>query len=938
MTEHRQKRHLQAVIHPNGRFMTAWTQSEAEAGPQSPPSPSSASDPSPLSTWETQLLEHARTDAWSAILQAALASPPPGLSPSLGWLHLVGTAFLKAFSTCPNASVDRGGTLVPLSDDTGDALLAESPWMLGAEHLSPDWLLQAWNHLHGSLGSLLNAWSGSVADWLTSGDRPLTPVGRICFHLVENPGADVPFAFLATYLPESDLSGLAAGKLPRHLPLQLALKEYAGNHRKLLDLLTVVHRAAESSALIRDLLDSGDLFQPIGLSAQEAYTYLTEIPLYEQHGILCRMPEWWKHRTQKPTVQIRIGQNPVSRLDMHALLDFQASIEYNGEPLSEADVQALLAEAEGLRLIKGRWVAIRHDQLRKTLEAYHQAERLMRKGGIPFAEALRFQLAQETDLGVRGGNLPDDVDAGLPTSPGDAVSASADIRTEVTQGDWLGSLTARLRNPASLQTVDAGEDFHAVLRPYQQVGLNWLGSLQQLGFGACLADDMGLGKTVQVLALINGLSGRCRAEGRAFHVLLVLPASLIGNWVAEAARFTPSLSVKVLHGANVARTPHSGEDPQAVLTLTTYGMLSRLPQLAEQEWDLLVLDEAQAIKNPGTRQTHAAKAIPARARLALTGTPVENRLGDLWSLFDFLNKGMLGSPKEFSRFADQLAAHPAGYAPLKRMIAPFLLRRMKTDRSIIDDLPDKVEAKAYADLTERQAVLYGEVVETIRASLMGGVSGIDRKGLVLAAMMKFKQICNHPDQYLGQPTFRPQDSGKFTRLAEICDIVRERRERMLVFTQFREMTEPLARYLSGFFGEDGLILHGGVPAGKRKELVDRFQGEDWIPFMVLSVKAGGVGLNLTAANHVVHFDRWWNPAVENQATDRAFRIGQHRNVMVHKFVTSGTLEEKIDRMIEDKRKLAQDIVPDLEATWITEMDDRALLSLFALDRPSKTTA
>lgn len=372
-------------------------------------------------------------------------------------------------------------------------------------------------------------------------------------------------------------------------------------------------------------------------------------------------------------------------------------------------------------------------------------------------------------------------------------------------------------------------------------------------------------------------------------------------------------------------------DAWPTLSITTYGMLSRLAYLAEREWDVLVLDEAQAVKNPGTRQTRAAKAIPARFRLALTGTPVENRLSDLWSLFDFLNKGLLGAPKEFERFTSNLSAHPEGFASLKRMISPFVLRRMKTDRSIIADLPDKVEVRTYAALSERQTILYGEVLEEIRTAITDAASGIERKGLVLSAILKFKQICNHPDQYLGQPTYRPEDSGKFARLREICETIRESRERVLVFTQFREMTEPLRRFLFELFGHDGLVLHGGVPVSRRRELVERFQAAEYVPFMVLSVKAGGVGLNLTAANHVIHFDRWWNPAVENQATDRAFRIGQQKNVMVHKFVTAGTLEEKIDRMIEDKQALARDIVPDAQESWITELDDRQLMDLFRLE-------
>jgi len=899
---------LSAVLEPHGRFILDWTTDV----PTSPiPDAPSLQSPS------QQLFVQHLADPWKAILSQALSEPPQGISPSTAYILLLGTAFLKAFSGCPEAEFARSRTQVPLVNEHASTLLAESPWMSGAEHLSREWLDAAWAAMQAALASLLEGWSGTVTEWLASGTRQWTTAGRICFHLVENRKGDTPFAFLATYLPESDLSGSAPGRLPRHLPLKTALQEYAANHSKLLALLSVVHRAADSSSFMRGLLDSGELFQPIGLSAKEAYTFLSEIPLYEKSGILCRMPDWWKKRAHVPTVQIRIGQNPVSRLGLNAMLDFHAKISVDGEPLTEQEIRALLLEAEGLALIKGRWVEIRHDQLKKTLEAYKHAEKLMRRNGITFAEALRFQLEHETK------SNPDMPDHGVAEE-----SEAGTFLTEVSHGTWLQDMLAHLRNPENLTPMETGSDFHARLRPYQQTGLNWLGTLQQLGLGACLADDMGLGKTVQVLALLNGLQSRSLENSTHFSALLVLPASLIGNWTAELERFTPSLTYTVLHASMGSRDSLCANP---TLSITTYGMLSRMPALCEQDWDMLILDEAQSIKNPGTRQTRAAKAVPARFRLALTGTPLENRLGDLWSLFDFLNKGLLGSPKEFTAFSDRLSTHPSGYAPLKRMISPFVLRRMKTDKAIISDLPDKVEMKTYALLSERQAVLYKEVLEDIRRAINGAVSGIERKGLVLVAMMRFKQICNHPDHYLGQPTFRPGDSGKFERLREICEVIRDKRERVLVFTQFKEMTEPLRLYLAEIFGHDGQVLHGGVPVAKRRELVERFQGHEWVPFMVLSIKAGGVGLNLTAANHVIHFDRWWNPAVENQATDRAFRIGQQKNVMVHKFVTTGTLEEKIDRMIEDKRKLAQDIVPDMQEAWITELDNRQLLELFRLD-------
>jgi SNF2 family DNA or RNA helicase len=367
------------------------------------------------------------------------------------------------------------------------------------------------------------------------------------------------------------------------------------------------------------------------------------------------------------------------------------------------------------------------------------------------------------------------------------------------------------------------------------------------------------------------------------------------------------------------------------LLITSYGMASRLEWIREASWNLVILDEAQAIKNSGTRQSRTVKAIKASARIALTGTPVENRLSDLWSLFDFINPGLLGGAKAFGQLVKSMAPpEGSGYAPLRRLVQPYILRRLKTDKSIISDLPDKTEVNAFCSLSREQAALYEqsvkELAETIRT-----VAGIQRRGVVLAYLMRFKQICNHPSQWLGDGAFDPQRSGKFDRLRELCEELAERQEKVLVFTQFREITDPLAEYLRTIFGRPGLVLHGGTAVSQRKHVVDSFQRDDGPPFFVLSIKAGGTGLNLTAASHVINFDRWWNPAVENQATDRAFRIGQKRNVMVHKFVCRGTVEEKINALIAEKVGLSREILDGGAETMLTEMSDKDLLRLVSLD-------
>jgi SNF2 family DNA or RNA helicase len=459
--------------------------------------------------------------------------------------------------------------------------------------------------------------------------------------------------------------------------------------------------------------------------------------------------------------------------------------------------------------------------------------------------------------------------------------------------------------------------------------VRWLHTLASLGLGACLADDMGLGKTIQVIALLLALRKESDRPS-----LLVVPASLIANWTAELERFAPDLRAVVAHSSAMdADERRTGPDLAGVdLVITTYGSLGRLPWLATTRWRLAILDEAQAIKNPSAKQTRAVRALAAGAKIALTGTPIENRLGDLWSIFDVINPGLLGNRKEFTAFTRALADRPHNpFAPLRDLVRPYILRRLKTDRAVITDLPDKTELKAYCPLSRRQAALYQEAVKELGAQL-GAASGMKRKGLILSYLMRMKQICNHPSQWLGDGGWAEADSGKLARLRELTEVIAARQEKVLVFTQFRETTAPLASFLAGVFGRPGLVLHGGTSVPARKELVKRFQADDDAPFFVLSLKAGGAGLNLTAASHVVHFDRWWNPAVENQATDRAFRIGQQRNVMVHKLVCRGTVEDKIDQLIESKRQLVTDLLEGGGGeVLLTEMPDDEIARLVALD-------
>ncbi|MDR0648348.1 MAG: DEAD/DEAH box helicase [Synergistaceae bacterium] len=833
--------------------------------------------------FDQAMLDAFASDKYKALYDFGFAEKSDPLSPSLAYLRYISREFSKALSRDSDIEITRRAPR--LQDETKHGILRAAPFGTGIEFIDGRWAEDIWNRLSAVFERDVKARTDSIADYLKGKNSSLNVVGRVFFHLVENKRDDSPFAFLSTYSTGTE-------EKTDHLPLKNALLEYGSDQDKLLALLATVSRAADRSEFISGLVESGELFSPLRFDAEEAYTFLREVPVYEECGIICRIPDWWKKKGSV-AVSVSIGNTAPSMVGTEALLAFDPEIYLNDLQISKEEIQNLLQQADGLSLIKGKWVEVDHDKLRAALDAFDRAASM---GNVTFADAMRMQL-----------------DAGGERAGGETVTV------EITNGEWLQGVMGRLADPARLGEISAGGSFRGTLRRYQQIGLNWLGQMASLRFGSLLADDMGLGKTVQILALLEYL----RNNGGA-RTLLVIPASLLRNWQDEADKFAPELKYSVVHSGR--REPDFGS---ADLVITTYGMVSRVDALKGTEWDLIVLDEAQAIKNSGTKQAKAIKSLKSSKKIAMTGTPIENRLSDLWSIFDFLNRGLLGSAKEFENFAKGLKADIRGYSRLRDIISPFILRRLKTDKAVISDLPEKVEMKAFTALSKKQAVLYGALVKDIERAITGA-SGIARKGLILSSIMKFKQICNHPDQYLGQKSFDASHSGKFEKLRELCETIAEKRERALVFTQFKEMADPIADYLKTVFGREGIVLHGGTQIKKRGELVGRFNGEEYVPFMVLSLKAGGIGLNLTAANHVIHFDRWWNPAVENQATDRAFRIGQKKNVIVHKFVTAGTIEEKIDAMLEEKQKMANDVIASGPETWITEMGDAELMDMLRL--------
>ena len=845
-------------------------------------------------------------DTGHGLLQLGASEVGCTLPTALAWWRDFAARYMTALCATPEG--DEIAVAVP-DEAKLWAMLVDLPPMTGWEYLTPTVLAKLWAELDAVLRADLVVSKLKLQEFIKARYPAWNLVGRVHFNLAENrKDMEAPFAFLATYT-----SRLSAHGKAQHLPLSQALAEFSDGKSKaqLLSLLLPVQRAAEQCAWLHEMVEAGEIYHPLRWMPTDALQFLTDVPKLETAGIVVRMPgNWQAGLPARPLVKASVGARPPSLLGMDALLDFSMEVTLDGERLSAAEIKALMQGVEGLQLIRGRWVEVDRKKLGRVLERFQAIEQSATENGLPFAEAMRL---------MAGASLDDT-----------ALAEDADW-AQLSAGPWLADTLRGMRQPEVLARIDPGPELKASLRPYQQAGVRWLYLLTRLGLGACLADDMGLGKTIQVLALLLVL--KREHKGAARPSLLIAPASLLANWEAEAERFTPSLRLLIAHPsampATDLRSLDTGRLSDVDLVITSYGTLLRLPLLADVHWRIAVVDEAQAIKNPNSKQTKQIKKLKADTRIALTGTPVENRLSDLWSIFDFTHPGLLGSDKIFTKFTKRLAANEH-FGPLRTLVRPYILRRMKTDKSVIADLPDKTELKAWCHLSTMQAALYQQAVKQLAHSLEDA-EGIGRKGLVLSFLMRFKQICNHPSQWLGDGAWSAEDSGKFTRLRELAEVIAAKQEKVLVFTQFRETTEPLAAFLGSIFGREGLVLHGGTPIAKRRELVKRFQEDELTPFFVLSLKAGGAGLNLTAASHVIHFDRWWNPAVENQATDRAFRIGQQKNVLVHKFVCRGTIEDRIDQMIESKLQLVKDVLEGGAELLLTEMSDKELLNLVKLD-------
>lgn len=857
------------------------------------------------------------------------------LSSSLSYWREFSCSYFRALCRqgVPN---NQWASPVAPDETTLGELRQSAPPMRGLEYLTDDMLASLWSELDAFTSKKAMARKAGLPGYLRQLNSDWNLVGRVTFHLAENKhNSDLPFAFMATYTPENHVDAHSSSKV-KHRPLAAALREsLESNDRRQLDaLLEPVSNAAKSVPLIAELLETRALFSPQAWDLSLTHQFLQSIPDLESSGVIVRVPNWWNaSRPPRPRVEVRVGSKSKSTLSEGGL-DLQVNVSIDGKPLSQDELRQLDEARQGLTFLRGKWVQVDQAQLQSALEHWNtlKSERL---DGVGFLEGMRL---------LAGAAMGDD-----------EVPDQIGRWTRLQAGPWLEKTLNELRAPDGQVSDIATDKLNATLRSYQNDGARWLWMAARLGLGVCLADDMGLGKTIQVITLLlqmkqakTSLSSGKRSQpekNAPTPSLLILPTSLLGNWKREIEAFAPDLKLQILHRSAIdaKRFRAISEDPSTQLkdvdvVATTYGLARREKWLANMHWQMVILDEAQAIKNAGAAQTKAIKAIPGDGRIALTGTPVENHLGDLWSLFDFCQPGLLGTAAEFRKFSKAEDAHVLAQrlSSLRQLIAPYVLRRMKTDPKIISDLPDKTEMRVDCGLTPKQATLYRAITDELEQPLEIA-SGIQRRGIVLSALMQLKQICNHPSLYLKHADYVVTDSAKFKELDAICQTVIAKQEKMLVFTQFQSMCEPLAEFLSSLFGKPGLVLTGKTAAKRRAKLVGQFQDEQGPPFFVISLKAGGTGLNLTAANHVVHFDRWWNPATEDQATDRAFRIGQKRNVLVHKFVCRGTLEERIDDMIRSKRALSSELFDKDGEMSLTEMSNEQLMQFISLDLTKATT-
>ena len=790
---------------------------------------------------------------------------------STKYLQKISKELIKYILNTPGLEIIRNNIEINYDEFNLNELIENIPFCIGNEFINTVWLKNIINNLLDIYKNEILTFKGSVDLYFTKKNKTLVVPSRVYFHMVEAPNGDDSFAFMVTYTTIKD------GSI-KHYPLRQALKEYQNMENEFRELTRSLYKVAKESELINQLIQNGEIFSPI---------YLKEITIYEKNGIVCRIPNWWNQRSKSTSIEVDIEQKKkdgFGYFNIGNLIGFSPKMKYQGIEITQEEIEELLVKTEGLSVIKGKWIEIDKNKLKKLLDEYE----IIKNDGSSFSELIHY---------TRINTYKDD-----------------DIKVEFTNDNWIQSLIDKNLNDAP-ELLNISSEFNGKLRPYQMDGFKWLLGMSQFGFGVCLADDMGLGKTIQILAFLLSYNKYTNK-----HVLLIVPASLLGNWEREIQKFTPTLNYYIARYVN--------SDPlkikNAFLTITTYQVSQNLSTLYDLDWGITILDEAQAIKNPDTKTAKKIKSIKRETSIALTGTPIENNLLNLWSVFDFLNPGLLGSESEFRKNYDIKSSNANNVSGLSKIIKPFILRRLKTDKKIIDDLPEKNENVLFTELTKKQIVLYKKIVSELENKKISEENQFAQKRIVLTAILHLKQVCNHPSQFTGDESYSILDSGKFVALKELCETIFEKREKAIIFTQFKEITEPLNNLLKDIFQKEGFIITGETPTTQRDQYVNEFQNED-IPYMILSLKAAGVGLNLTSATNVIHFDRWWNPAVENQATDRAYRIGQKKCVNVYKFTTRDTIEEIIAALMETKTKLSDSVLDNVDNNVFNKLSTDELL-------------
>ncbi len=791
-------------------------------------------------------------------------------SASLTFLHYIAGRFL-------NRVIDSEGinfceiTVEPIKQDEIDELLPYVPFIAGKEYVTDQWIRQQAEIFNEYYVEEATAFKGTQREFLAAKGVNITIPSRIYFHLVENKEKDeYPFAFLASYTASK------GGRIV-HFPLKNAIEEFKNNKNELNKLIACITLASKESTFAARYMESGDIYFPIKMGENDAYDFLKEVPIFERCGIVCRIPKWYTETESTILVDIAEKMQFSGRyLSQQKLNWFIPKLIYHGVEITVDDARQLLQRSEGLEIIKGRWIENNHKDLEKLLEEYEG----LSADGTSLLEILK----TKAGIGKLHGNYIPNI--------------------EFSRSDWVEFLLSRAYEEVTGGSVANRLD--SILRPYQKDAFSWLWGMSRLGFGSCLADDMGLGKTIEALSFLS----KFKDENPEGHVLIIVPATLIANWKSEIDKFTPDMDVFVLRGNNA---PGFGKYA-GFITISTYQTATKSDYISQVKWDVVILDEAQAIKNYYTSQARKVKSLEADIRIAMTGTPIENNVLELWSIFDFLNPGLLGNREEFKAMYMQENAHKR----IKSLIQPFVLRRVKTDKNIISDLPEKNEIDVSINLTKEQIVLYRKAVDDMNAAIARTKSKQESQIIVLSSVMKLKQICNHPSQYYGREDYDPEVSGKFIALRDICETIYDKREKVLVFTQFKEIIPALDELLKAVFKKKGATIDGDTSMKRREEYVNAFQAGEY-PYMILSLKTAGVGLNLTAATNVIHFDRWWNPAVENQATDRTYRIGQKHNVTVFKFTAANTIEEVIDNMLKEKQSVADIYVNDIDTNVLLKL-------------------